>query len=155
MSTRERREKIRFLKSYKWLLIEIASSEERAIEERDRLYGARVPMLSDMPRGGRPLTMDDRVVRVVSREEEIEKQKAEAERIKAIIEQSIGAMQDPRDRSILKLKYIQGYSFEEISETIHFSLTHTKRLHDEAIDNFVLPENVTKCAKMGLNGFRS
>ena len=144
MSTRERREKIRFLKSYKWLLMEIASSEDRAGDERDRMYGARVPLLSDMPRGGRPITMDERVVSVLSREEEIERQKREAEAVKRSIELSIGIMEDPRDRTILKLKYIQGCSFEEIAGRIHYSLTHTKRLHDEAVDHFTLPENETK-----------
>lgn len=134
LSTRQ--EKIRFLKSYKWLLIEIATSEEKAEDERENLYGARVPVLSDMPRGGRPLTMDERVVRVVSREEEIVKQRAEAERVKTIIERSIGAMSDPRDRSILKMKYLQGFTFEEIAERIHYSTTHINRLHDSAIDNF-------------------
>lgn len=134
----DRREKIRFLKSYKWLLIEIASSEDKVEDERDRLYDVRVPMLSDMPRGGRPVTMDERVVRVVSREEEIAKQKTEAERIKLVIEQSIGAMANPRDRTILKMKYIQGYTFEEIAERIHYSVNHTKILHNEAVDNFVI-----------------
>lgn len=132
----ERREKIRFLKSYKWLLIEIASSEDRAEEERERLYDVRVPMLSDMPRGGRPVTMDERVVRVVSREAEIKKQRAEAERVKTIIERSIGAMSDPKDRTILKMKYLQDYTFEEIAEAIHYSVSQTKRYHETAIDNF-------------------
>ena len=98
MSTRERREKIRFLKSYKWLLMEIASSEDRVGDERDRMYGARVPLLSDMPRGGRPVTMDERVVSVLSREEEIERQKREAEAVKRSIELSIGIMENPRDQ---------------------------------------------------------
>ena len=132
----ERREKIRFLKSYKWLLIEIASSEDRAEEERERLYDVRVPMLSDMPRGGRPVTMDERVVRVVSREAEIKKQRAEAERVKTIIERSIGAMSDPKDRTILKMKYLQDHTFEEIAEAIHYSVSQTKRYHETAIDNF-------------------
>lgn len=138
MSTDDRREKIRFLRSYKWLLIEIASSEDRADEERERLYGARVPMLSDMPRGGVPVTMDDRVIRVVSREQEIDRQRSKAERIKLIIERSIGAMEDPRDRTILKMKYLQGYTFEEIAERIHYSVNHTKSLHDVAIDHFII-----------------
>lgn len=146
----ERREKIRFLKSYKWLLIEIASSEDRAEEERERLYDVRVPMLSDMPRGGRPVTMDERVVRVVSREAEIQRQKSEAEEIKTAIEKAIGQMLNPRDRTILKLKYLQGCSFEEIACRINYSVTHTKRLHDEAIDNFVLPD-MTKRNESGLS----
>lgn len=132
----DRREKIRFLKSYKWLLIEIASSEDKVEDERDRLYDVRVPMLSDMPRGGRPVTMDERVVRVVSREAEIKKQRAEAERVKTIIERSIGAMSDPKDRTILKMKYLQDYTFEEIAEAIHYSVSQTKRYHETAIDNF-------------------
>ena len=116
-------------------MIEIASCEEKIEDERSRLYGARVPMLSDMPRGGRPVTMDERIVRVVSREEELAKQRAEAERVKQIIERSIGAIQDPKDRTILKLKYLQGYSFEDLAETIHYSVSHTKTLHDQAVDN--------------------
>ena len=133
-----RNDKIRFLKSYRWLLLEIDAARDRRLDECESLYDVRVPTLSDMPRGGKPVTMEDRVVRVVSMGQEIDAQTERAEAIRKQIERSIGAMDDPRDRTILKLKYIQGLSFEEIAVRIHYSLTHTKRMHEAAVDRFVI-----------------
>jgi DNA-directed RNA polymerase specialized sigma24 family protein len=138
LSVKTRDEKIRFLKSYRWLLLEIDATRDRCLDAYESLYDVRIPTLSDMPRGGRPVTMEDRVVKAVGMDEEIDAQTARAKQLRTQIERSIGAMPDPRDRTILKLKYIQGLSFEGIAERIHFSLTHTKRLHDTAIDNFVI-----------------
>lgn len=140
MTKAERRKKIAFLKGYKWIMLDLNADRERLDDMKDRVYSVRTPKLSDMPRGGRPVTMEDNVIDMIELEEyKIPNRKEEAERMKRVIEQAIEDMEDPRDRTILKLKFIHDYTHEQIAEYIHYSTTQEYVFYNQALEHFVIP----------------
>lgn len=107
------------------------------IDERNRWMSraAKVtPTYTDMPRS----TGSDRVQTAVDHIMEIDAQIGReieaiecrrAETVKAI--RTVG---DARLRSLLKLRYIDGLTFEEISVRMHYSWRQVVRMHGTALD---------------------
>ena len=139
MTKHERKEKIEYLRAYRWLLIDIASEEEDLERITDRLYSVRVPVLSDMPRGGRPRTVDDNVADKVDLERTIKTDTRRSEEKQREIENAIESMSEIRDRTILKLKFIKGFTHEEIAEVINYSVTQEREFYKRALDHFEIP----------------
>lgn len=90
--------------------------------------------LSDMPHGS---GVGDKVGSAAAWIKHIDKQISEKfrelteERIK--IESYIEAVEDDTLRRILRLRYISGRTWEQISAAIGYSYVHTVRLHGEAL----------------------
>lgn len=136
MNDQERNEKIAYLKSYKWLHDEIADDEERLARLDARLYSPPIKHITDMPRGGQPVTMEALVAEKIELQDRINAKCSQRNLIKRAIE----AMPQPRDRRILKLIYIDGLSQEATAERISYSVTQTRRYIDEAIERFDIME---------------
>lgn len=49
------------------------------------------------------------------------------------IESAINGVTDPTEQLLLRLRYIDGWSWTKISFAIHYSLAQTKRIHEKAI----------------------
>lgn len=139
MTKHERKEKIAYLSAYRWLLVDIDSEREDLERINDRLYSVRVPTLSDMPRGGRPRTMDDNVAESVDLERDIVDRISQSEIKRDEILRAISSMPRIQDRTILKLRFIHGYTHDEICEAIHYSHTQERKYYNTALDNFDIP----------------
>lgn len=61
------------------------------------------------------------------------------QRIINVIESRVNALNSPRDRAILKMKYFDGLTWEQISRALGYSETHTKRMGAEALKRFPEP----------------
>ena len=48
-------------------------------------------------------------------------------------EKLIATLRDERYRSVLQLRYLCGYDWQEIADRLHFSLRWTHKLHGEAL----------------------
>lgn len=57
---------------------------------------------------------------------------------KQIIEKSIDKVEDVTSKNILILHYIDGLSFEEIAEKLHYCERQISRLHKKAVENLTL-----------------
>ena len=132
MTELERVTKISYLKSYKWLHDEIVDDEERLARLDARLYGAPVKRITDMPRGGQPVTMDTLIAEKIELQNRINEKCSQRNAIKRAIE----VMPRPRDRRILKLIFIDGLTQEATAERIMFSVSQTKRYYEEALERF-------------------
>ncbi len=134
MTEMERNAKIDYLKSYKWLHDEIIDDEERLARLDARLYAPPSKRITDMPRGGQPVTMEALVAEKIELQDQINEKCFQ----RNLIKQSIDAMPRARDRRILKFMFIDGMTQEAIAERINYSLSQTRRYYDEALEHFVI-----------------
>ena len=125
--TRER------LWSYQHLCREIRQLEDQLAELESRITSPRTPKLSFMPRAksaGYALeTGMDRYADLV----EIYKTKLElmySER--AAIEQAIESL-EPIERMVLRARYIEGRTWEDVAGRINYSYVQTWRIHARAL----------------------
>lgn len=54
------------------------------------------------------------------------------------IERAIGTVQDDTQRRLLRRKYINGLTLEQIAFEMHYSYVHTCRIHGYALSNIML-----------------
>lgn len=134
MTELERVTKIQYLRSYEWLSEEIADDEERLLRLDARLYSPPSKQITDMPRGGQPVTMEALVAEKIELQDLIN----EKCRRRNAIRQSIEVMPRPRDRRILKLMFIDRLTQEATAERINYSVSQTKRYFEEALERFVI-----------------
>ena len=132
MNEQERNAKIDYLKSYRWIEAEIMDDEERLARLDARLYSPGAVKISDMPRGGQPITMESLVAEKIELQDRINEKNA---RRRAILE-SIERMPGERDRRILKLRFVDGMTHEEVAERINYSVMQARRYCDTALERF-------------------
>ncbi len=132
MNDQERIAKIKYLESYKWLNAEIEDDEERLARLDARLYDAPIKKISDMPRGGQPVTIDSLVAQKIELQDKIN---AKCARRNKILNQ-IESMPDDRDRRILKLEFIDDLTHEQVAERINYSVAQTRRYYEAALERF-------------------
>lgn len=130
----ERKMKISYLSSYQWLHDEIVDDEERLAQLDARLYSPPSRRITNMPRGGQPVTMETLIAEKIELQDQINAKCMQRNMIK----QSIEAMPHARDRRILKLMYIDGMTQEAIAERINYSLTQTRRYYEAALEHYVI-----------------
>lgn len=132
MTEQERNAKIDYLKSYRWIEAEIMDDEERLARLDARLYTPGAVKISDMPRGGQPITMESLVAEKIELQERINVKNA---RRRAILE-SIERMSSERDRRILKLRFVDGMTHEDVAERINYSVMQARRYCEAALERF-------------------
>lgn len=132
MTEQERNAKIDYLKSYRWLEDEIVDDEERLARLDARLYTPGAVKISDMPRGGQPVTMQSLVDEKLELQERINVKNS---RKRAILD-AIESMRSERDRRVLKLHFIDNMTHEQVAERINYSVTQTRRYYETALENF-------------------
>ncbi len=132
MNEQERNAKIDYLKSYRWIEAEIMDDEERLARLDARLYSPGAVKVSDMPRGGQPITMETLVAEKIELQDRIN---AKCAQRRAILE-SIESMPSERDRRILKLRFVDGMTHEEVAERINYSVMQTRRFYETALTRF-------------------
>lgn len=132
MTDQERNAKIKYLESYKWLNAEIEDDEERLARLDARLYDAPIKKISDMPRGGQPVTIDSLVNKKLELQKQINEKCAQRKEILDRIE----SLPDHRDRRILKLEFIDDLTHEQVAEKINYSVAQTRRYYEAALERF-------------------
>lgn len=65
----------------------------------------------------------------------VSKRKKEIKQQQNKIEKIINSIPDSLERMLLQRKYYLGETYEVISEKMHYSIAHIKRLHKKAIEN--------------------
>ena len=124
--------KIKYLESYKWLNAEIEDDEERLARLDARLYSPGAVKISDMPRGGQPVTMES----LIAQKQELQdKINAKCAKRKEIVD-SIERMANPRYRMILKSRFVDGLTHDEVAEKIGYSNMQVRRFYEDALERF-------------------
>lgn len=124
------------LQSYKHIKREIREIESTMREMNTRLYYPRVPKLTGMPTAPSTEQGSAQERAATALFELREKYDAAIEQLyrkAAIIETAIELVDDPMQRRILRLRYIDGRSWRAISIRAHISESYALQVHGFAL----------------------
>lgn len=121
-----------------------------AVTEQDRLMGEIAqwrslaekvsPTLSSLPKGGGgPGRMISAVEHINALEAELADQIVERVTTRREIGQAIDRVQDERLSRLLRLRYIDGLTWERVAVEMHYCYKQTKRLHWKSLDVLECP----------------
>lgn len=135
MTSQEKKE---FLSRYLGIL-----AEEKDIREEIAYWESRAQKVtaswSAVPGGGKG---SDKVqtgaIKVVELRDSLMGKIEELAAVRAEIERAIGTVQDDTQRRLLRRKYINGLTLEQIAVEMHYSYVHTCRIHGYALSNIML-----------------
>lgn len=57
------------------------------------------------------------------------------ERLVTDIDIAIGRLSDPDEQRLLRLRYVEGWSWTKVNLSIHYSRSQTKRIHARALEH--------------------
>lgn len=134
-NTQELERKKRYLKRYKKNLALVARLEDKIKELDHRVCKIKSPVLSDMPKGGTPVTMEDLIADKMEIEERIERLKNRGLKYKREILEQIDEIDDIRHAEILESFFIDCKTFDQIAEENGYTVRHVIRLYSIAISN--------------------
>ena len=133
--------KKRSLKRYKKNLSCIERLEAKLETLDTRMTSVRSPKLSDMPRGGQPVTTEDMILEKIELEERIERLKAKSKKLRSETLEEIDRVEDPRYSEILEGFFIECKSLEEIAENTGYTIRHVYRLYSEGVTVLALDQD--------------
>lgn len=132
--------KKRSLKRYKKNLSCIERLEAKLETLDTRITSVRSPKLSDMPRGGQPVTTEDMILEKIELEERIERLKTKSKKLRSETLEEIDRVEDPRYSEILEGFFIDCKSLEEIADDTGYTIRHVYRLYSEAVTFLALEQ---------------
>ena len=129
-------------------LNELINSDIRELERlKEMSKSISTPNLTGMPSGGRKQEAPfvDALVRIAELENVINAEIDRYVAVKMEIREAINRVSDNNQRLILRLRYIQFLSWDEVAAGAGLSLKHVYRIHDRALRNVRIPnQNPTK-----------
>ena len=117
----------------------IDEATERVERLRARLEAGRMSSITGMPRGGAgdwTVTAD----RLMELERDVNARVRDMCRLKRLAQGAIDRVEDARYRELLELYYIDGYTWEQVAETMEYDVRHVTRLHGEALLKVRVPK---------------
>jgi len=123
----------RELQEYYWTMKAIDHLEDQLFEAESRSTSMS-QVLSDEPKGGR-VDKDkvcSRVVAIIEYQELINEKLKEAYKLKAKIEKAIIGL-PAREQHLIRLRYVDRKSFEEIAVIMFYSWKQVHRIHSDAL----------------------
>lgn len=123
----------RYMKRYRRNAALIVRLKIKLETLNQRIYSLRSPKLSDMPRGGEPVTVADLVADKTELEERINKLTIKGRSIKSEILEEIDNLDDTRYAEILEEFFIDCKDFDIIAEEMGYTKRHVIRLYSEGL----------------------
>lgn len=106
-----------------------------------RAYATKItPLLSDMPKGGN--TSGNKIERAIERLDslagDLEEQAVRMREAMKQVQSAIQTVPDETLQLLLELRYINGYTWEQIAVKMNYSYVHVCRLHGAALNQIML-----------------
>lgn len=134
VTVREIERKKKYLKRYKRNVAQIIRLKSKLSILNDRIYSLKSPTLSDMPRGGDPVTIADLISDKQDLEARIERLKVRGRKLKSEILDCIdGLDMDPKYAEVLESFFIDCKDFDQIADEMVFTERHVIRLYSDGI----------------------
>ncbi|MFZ8764773.1 hypothetical protein [Enterococcus diestrammenae] len=130
----ETKRKKYYLKKYRRCITKIDRLEEKLSELDFKLEGLNSKEITDMPRGGQPLTLDELLVRKEELKTRINNLVQSSHRIRQEACFAFDALDDERCAEVLEMYFIDLLSFDEIAESKHYSFRHVTRLYSQGLE---------------------
>lgn len=119
----------------------VDEAQERVERLRARLESGRMSSVTGMPRGGSSdwtATAD----RLIELEQAVNERTREMVRWKLAAIDAIRSVEEPRLAEVLKLYYIDGFTWEQVAQRMALDLRWVYRLHGRALKRVKVPEEV-------------
>lgn len=130
-NTEKKEQKKAYLQSYQALIVSIKTLGNLLIH----LEEEQKQLLSILSGGSNKVQVDMEMTDIFS---SFREQLGEKKQICKRIVKSVSQMDSEIEKNILLLKYISGYTWEEISEMTNYSLRHVYNIHNHALKHFSL-----------------
>jgi len=125
--------KKQYLKQYIELKREYDQMDERYRELKSTFLSIPAQVLDDMPKGSK--TDFDKIGRSLAKIEGLEDKKVVILEKYISIEKSISGMDDPTERTLMRLRYLDGLTMSGVAEKIGYVERHANRIHGRALLN--------------------
>ena len=126
--------KKQWLKRYRKNKALIERLEDRLLRLDVSIKTVKIPVLSDMPRGGTPRTMADLIADKMELEDRIKRLKDRGSVYRSEIISVIDDLDNVKYAEVLEAVFIEGITLEDLAERSNYTVRHIYRLYDEAID---------------------
>lgn len=128
----ENEKKKEYLKSYQ----EAVRREKHILQEiqllrMDKMFPS--VLNNDMPHGSGCSDLSDYIVLLDEQIEELKIERLEKIRIYTGIQEKIRCMDNDNEREVLRLKYLQGMTWEEVAVSMGYSWKQIHRIHGKAL----------------------
>lgn len=122
------------LKAYRDIKLERDKLWEMVKELESTIYGAKSPRMDGMPSGNRQPgnPVESAAIKHLDLLARYEAKAAELTQAMTEIEQAIEKL-GPRERTLIRLYYAQGLTWEEVCVTMNYSWRQIHRIHSEAL----------------------
>lgn len=125
--------KKRSLKRYKKNLACIDRLEKKLDCLNEKIKSINSPVLSDMPRGGSPVKLEDLLSDKIELEERINQLKYKSKNLKQELLEEIDSLGDSQRCEILEAFFIEGVPLNDIAERTGYTIRHVYRLYSEGV----------------------
>lgn len=115
--------------------------EKGILEEIQRLRMDKMfpsVVFDDMPHAHDHKDLSDYVILIDEQIQNLKDERLERAKIYTDIEKRIREMKDDNEQELLRMRYLQGKTFEEIAVAMRYAYRHITRLHGNALQNFEL-----------------
>ena len=109
------------LKQYRRLGAELERLDGAIARVKSEIESPKRQILTGMPHGGEPVTMEDKIAKLLDIQDLYNRQRDKLMDLMWQIETAIAKVQDSRSRTLLGYKYIDGLSWEEVAEKMGLS----------------------------------
>lgn len=130
-----------FLRQIRTVDRRIEETAERLQRIRAKLEAGRMSNLTGMPRGG-GVDWTETADRVIELERRLQAQIAEMCRQKQAAIEAIDRVEEAKYREVLELYYLDGYTWEQVTERMSLDKRWVYRLHGKALQRITVPEEV-------------
>lgn len=125
----------KYLKKGYRIKLEIDSKKAVLEEMRSTLDGLQAVKLTEKLQGGQ-LPSDESIANRIAKVVEEEEKLAVLYDFVASLSTEIDKIEDVVERALLRYRYIKGYTWEQISEELGYSIAQVYRIHKRAFKNF-------------------
>ena len=127
-----------FLNQYRNAEREIAIKLDEIVRLREMATKVTQVLTPDKVKGGMENRREESIAKIVDMEKEIGASIDNLKKIREQVECAINAIPDANQRDVLRLRYLNGKTWEQIAVQLEFSYQWVCKLHGRALQN-ILP----------------
>ena len=132
-----------FLRQVRQIDRQIDEATERVERIRAKLEAGRMSSVTGMPRGGgKDWNWTATADSLIELEKGVNARIREMCRLKRLAMEAIDRVEEARLREVLELYYLDGYTWGQVAERMHYSLRNVTILHGVALRKIVVPEGL-------------
>lgn len=136
----ETEQKKEYLRSYRKARAEAKAIQESIDELRLNKMSPSLGAQDGMPRGNGSSDLSGYAARLDELERKLQEKYDTAVRLMGEITTSIDAMENATERTLLRLRYICGYTWEDIADGMDCSVRWMHEMQKKALKSFKIPE---------------